>query len=429
MRIHAIKAPTMPIALKLTRETYGDDAIVLDTEETPEGAIVRVGVDVAPTAPRESDANAEGDTTGESATPKPKQQPIFDNSVDRAAEALSWHGAPPLVSRSLLLAVEQSPDMDVEEALAEALERMFRFGRPENLATPLALIGPPGSGKTATLAKLAAARCLAGGEVSIVNGDLETAGAEGRINAFAAALGTEPRPATNEAEIAAALVGAGPDAISLIDTPGRAPADPDDIEDTRDIVEAAGHGVLVLSAAISPAEAGELAECFAAAGARSLIMTQLDIARRIGALLAAADAGDLEIAAVSLGRKVGDGLSPLTPKSLARLIMAPPPMPAKVQPRAPSRPFAAYAEAENVSEAATEDGEGEPAENDIAAVAAALVADAPEPEDDVYVPLNPELHESGPPDDAPDELDRETDGLKAAEDTEGDKNAIAGAAA
>ena len=73
-------------------------------------------------------------------------------------------------------------------------------------------------------------------------------------------------------------------------------------------------------------------------------MTQLDIARRVGGLLAAADAGDLIIAGVSVGRRVGDGLKALTGASLARLILATPlPLAKPRRPAAVSRPVTSYA--------------------------------------------------------------------------------------
>ena len=89
--------------------------------------------------------------------------------------------------------------------------------------------------------------------------------------------------------------------------------------------------------------APRLATAANAAGAESLIVTQLDIARRVGAMLAAADAGGLVLVGVSLGRKIGDGLRPLDGQSLARLILAPPqPLPKWTAP-AKAAPTAAYA--------------------------------------------------------------------------------------
>jgi len=322
MRIHVIRARTLPAALQEVRDSHGEDAIVLDTATAPDGVTVRVGVEL----------DAGMDAT---ASPSPARTNEAE-TVDRISEALAWHGVPTLVTRSLLLGAETAGGDDAEAALAAALDRVFRFQRPEDLPSPLAIVGPPGAGKTSVMAKLAAAKRMKGGEVAIVNADLDTAGARARIGAFAQALGISPYSADSPAAIGGAVGVAGDDAMTLIDTTARAPGDFDDIDEVGLEIEAAGAGLLVLSAAIAPIEAAELAECFAAAGAESLIVTQLDIARRVGALLAAADAGDLIIAGASLGRKVGAGLVPLTAASLARLILTPPQPIAKPKPRKPA---------------------------------------------------------------------------------------------
>lgn len=352
MRIKTLRAETLPVALQRVREQFGENAIVLDTEQAEDGAIVRVGVEdakSAPLAPNGEEPTPEArpaPTPKHDAQPAPVRQAAVDRD-DRIAEALAWHGAPILLVREILRTVEQSGEADADAALTQALTTMFRFGRPERLPTPLALVGPPGSGKTATLAKIAASLASGGRQVAIVNADFATAGADARVGAFAKALDVTPRPARDAAGIAAAVEAAEPGAAVLVDTASRAPADIQDVETLSREIDAAGHGVLVLSAAISPDEATELAHAFADAGARSLIMTQLDVARRLGALLAAAKAGDLVIAGVSLGRKVGEGLKPLTPASVARLVLAPPTALPQLPPRKPqsTAAIAAYAQA------------------------------------------------------------------------------------
>lgn len=352
MRIKTLRAETLPVALQRVREQYGENAIVLDTEQAEDGAIVRVGVEQETSTPLAWSADepaskaAPADPPKQKAQPAPVRQADMDRD-DRIAEALVWHGVPILLTREILQAARQSGEEEAEAALIQALTVTFRFGRPERLPTPVALVGPPGSGKTATLAKIAAARTSGGDRVALVNADVATAGADARVRAFAEALDVTPRPARDAVGIAAAVEAAEPGAAVLVDTASRAPADIQDVEALAREIAAAGHGVLVLSAAISPDEATELAHCFADAGARSLIMTQLDVARRLGALLAAAKAGDLVIAGVSLGRKVGDGLKPLTPKSIARLLLAPPTALPKLPPRKPqsTAAIAAYAQA------------------------------------------------------------------------------------
>lgn len=340
MRIHVIRASNLPAAMRLAQEKHGDDAVILDTSEGPEGATVRVGVDTAvatPVTPAiarsmsdtvsedeprvETEADHDGDGDTSETTPARFGGP---DPLDTIAEALAWHGAPHLAARNLLMAAEAANAATPEAALAAALDRCCRFARPESLVGPVALVGPPGAGKSATVIKLAAMRVLAGADVCLINADMMTTGARERIGAFADALGLTPVEASNTAETAEAVRTAPHDAFTIVDTTGRAPADSDDLEEAAAEIAAVGSAALVLPAAMAPAEAAELAETFSAAGARSLIVTGLDMSRRIGSLIAAADAADLEIIGVGVGRKIGDGLKTVTAETLAKLILAPP---------------------------------------------------------------------------------------------------------
>jgi flagellar biosynthesis protein FlhF len=68
-------------------------------------------------------------------------------------------------------------------------------------------------------------------------------------------------------------------------------------------------------------EAAEIAAGFAAIGARRLLATRLDIARRLGGLLSAAEVPGASFTEVSINPHVADGLSPINPVSLARLLL------------------------------------------------------------------------------------------------------------
>ena len=63
-----------------------------------------------------------------------------------------------------------------------------------------------------------------------------------------------------------------------------------------------------------------MAQTFAALGSRWLFATKLDVARRLGGVLAAADAG-LALAEAGIGPTIGRGLGALSPAGLARLLV------------------------------------------------------------------------------------------------------------
>ncbi len=79
--------------------------------------------------------------------------------------------------------------------------------------------------------------------------------------------------------------------------------------------------VLVMAAGCYPLDAAELAQAYAGMGARRLLPTRIDIARRLGGILSAASAGRLAFTEVGIGANVAEGLAPLNAVSLARLLL------------------------------------------------------------------------------------------------------------
>ena len=78
--------------------------------------------------------------------------------------------------------------------------------------------------------------------------------------------------------------------------------------------------VLVLPAGLDAAEAADLAHAYAAAGASLLVATRLDLARRLGGILAAASAR-LALTEAGIGPGAADGLLPITPEWLAARLL------------------------------------------------------------------------------------------------------------
>jgi flagellar biosynthesis protein FlhF len=84
--------------------------------------------------------------------------------------------------------------------------------------------------------------------------------------------------------------------------------------------------VLVLPAGMDVTESAELGLAYAEAGARLLVATRFDVARRLGGILAAVSEADLALAEAGIGPGAADGLLPITPGWLAaRLIAIPGP--------------------------------------------------------------------------------------------------------
>ena len=95
----------------------------------------------------------------------------------------------------------------------------------------------------------------------------------------------------------------------LIDNAGRNPFDPDDMNDLGDLLNAADlEPVLVLPAGCDAAEAAEVGSSFRELGARRLLLTRLDMTRRLGSLLAIAYEARLSFSDISATPQVAEGL-------------------------------------------------------------------------------------------------------------------------
>lgn len=282
----------MTAAMAQVRSNLGPNALILSTRRVGDGVEVTAALDDAPDLP-----------------PPP---PVFRPDPAQDA-ALDWHGVPARV----IAAIPQGP-------LAHALANTLRFGAlPTGGGARLLLAGPPGAGKTLTLAKLATRLVLAGQTPLVVIADGQRAGAPEQLAAYTRLLGLTLVVADTPLPLSRAMARREADAPVLIDTPGLDPFDPAARDELFGLSAIAGAvTVMVLPAGLDVAEAHELSGAFAEAGATLLIPTRLDLCRRLGGVVAAAFTG-LTLTEAGTGQGAADGLRPLTPDFLAGRLAIP----------------------------------------------------------------------------------------------------------
>jgi flagellar biosynthesis protein FlhF len=314
MRLKSYNAPTMAEAMRMVREELGDDAIIVSTQRSSDGQGVRITA--ALEDPADDDAIATA-LSGKNTTP----------FAEKVREALEYHGVPARLVEKMVqaaMAVEVgSPTM----ACATALEDHFTFAPlPERKSPrPFMLVGPPGSGKTITTSKLAARARLAGRPVGVITADTIRAGAIEQLQAFTSILEVELRQVRGPDQLGQAVneMMSRYDLV-FIDSPGLNPFSQHDMDYLKNLVNAADvEPILVLAAGGDSQEAADIGEAFGASGATRLLATRLDMTRRLGAILAAADGGQLMFSEVSLNPHVATGLCAVNPVSMARLILPP----------------------------------------------------------------------------------------------------------
>ena len=108
----------------------------------------------------------------------------------------------------------------------------------------------------------------------------------------------------------------------VIDTTGASPFDAQEMGALDQLRRSAEiEPLLVLAAGGDAIDSISIAEGFVALGCRRMIATRLDLSHRLGTLLTMAEATGLAFAGVSDTPRIAEGVSPVNPVSLARLIL------------------------------------------------------------------------------------------------------------
>jgi flagellar biosynthesis protein FlhF len=312
MRVKTFTANNTAAAMGMVRDTLGDDAVIVSSYQLDDG-LARI---VAALEPANEDA--------------PSVEPALPEAGDDMAsflrQALVSHGVPTLLAARLAKLGNVIETETAVGALSQAFEHQLGFAPLEPFEDgmpPLVLIGPPGAGKTITAAKICARAHMSKHPVSPITTDVKRAGGVEQFEAFTRILKLQLQTAP-DLDALKALVRDNRDqpARLVIDTAGSNPYDDHDMAMLAKIIDAAdGEAVLVLPAGGDAGEAADIACIYAHAGATRMIVTRMDVVRRFGGIIAAANASRLPLADVSTSHRVIDGLAPITPGVLARLVM------------------------------------------------------------------------------------------------------------
>jgi flagellar biosynthesis protein FlhF len=348
MRLKSYFSGTVEAAMDVARQELGEDALLVNARPaTPEtrslGAFeVVFGL---PDGFREASraVTTAPPVAGASQDRLLQEVAELKRHMERMGQSLRYPRALPAAGSNESALYLSLLDTELEPALAQRvgqgtpLENLFEtcatLGRSPASAKSainidcravVALIGPPGAGKTTTLVKLAARYGLTSRRpAQILSIDVNRIAAADQLRTFAAILGVGFAVVETPAALAQAIEEHRNKDFVFIDTPGYAASE---MEDARDFAalfaahpEADIH--LVLAASMKPLDLARTIDRYEMFSPHKLIFTRLDETESFGPLINESSRRALPISFLSAGQNIPDDLEPASKPEIARRIL------------------------------------------------------------------------------------------------------------
>jgi flagellar biosynthesis protein FlhF len=321
VHLKRFRRETVKEALRAVREELGPDALVLSTRVVAapgvKGWFGRRVVEV--TAAAERPAVSE-DRHVASEPPVVRQRADAARAADEITARLQAAGLDGALARDVADAL---PARHRRGASLELIRRTLMnqlaplAAADEDYAPIEVFVGPPGVGKTTTIAKLAAQeRARHGRRLGLMSADGFRVGAVEQLRLYADILGTPLTVARTPTELQSALEGLK--RPMLLDTAGRSPSDDVSREMLR--VLAGRRGVrthVVLAAGTSGATARRVLDQFEDARPSRVVITKLDEAESVGPLMSVLKERQLPVSFLGTGQRVPEDLERATAPALA----------------------------------------------------------------------------------------------------------------
>ena len=270
MRMTSFLAPSLSEGYALIKRNYGDETIILRIESDGKSQGMHFTVSIPETADRSANDSS-----------------TSDSEDGRALlAAAGFEGAVLSHFERHLGSARVNGARDAVSSFLRSIVKVESFVEFCNRARVVLFIGPPGAGKTTTVAKAASTLIASQTKVALVNLDYARLGAGSQLEHLASVLNVPLINPDRPTELRAALDSAAGSKVFLCDAPSIHPWRLEEIESAvRYSDELRGTAVLVCPAGLETAEGAEMLSTVRKFGVDHIIVTKCDITRKLGAML------------------------------------------------------------------------------------------------------------------------------------------------
>jgi flagellar biosynthesis protein FlhF len=358
MQIKSFYANTVEAAVAMARRELGPEAVLVQSRHSPlearhlgEYEVVCALVPepgAQPPAPPATDGARDERWSRELAELR-KQLETMGKTITRSAwNGSRWSAGPPAFSEWQARLTAAELDDEFAQQVLEAVQQGLGGGgeasesieagivaelRRRILAKPtlsasgdgsqvVALVGPPGAGKTTLIAKLAVTQGLqARRPVRLISMDDYRIGGADQLRSYALILGAGFEALETGSALAQYLAQPLGRSLILIDTPGFAPRDMDRAAETaRCLAQPRINTHLVLTASMKSADLTRVVDRFELFHPSSLLFTRLDETDSFGSAFSLAAHRRIPVSFLAAGQEIPDDLEPASSERLVELL-------------------------------------------------------------------------------------------------------------